>query len=184
MPTEKRVSLHYVVDPENIIVGVGGPWDEFARQNDGHGALSDRIVGTPLLKHVSGDISRGFVEAVLNSARILNAPRSVAYRCDSPGFKRFMEMSVSPLGDQRLKILHRIVRVEPFPAPLRFAADTKQPRSSALIRCTMCNRVKGNGAWQEPDEAFSHQLLKSKVVNSVIYGICDSCRRSLLGERT
>lgn len=176
MKAVKASPISYELDAADIIVSVGGAWDQFALQNDGGALVATSVIGTPLLKHVSGDVSRFFVRSVLEACRVLQTRRSVEYRCDAPGFKRFMRMTVEPRERHSLIVAHQVLRIEPLLRPIGFFVSPAAPTAIPLVRCTMCNRVKQGADWTEPDEALAGGLLSSDEPNAVIYGVCDPCR--------
>lgn len=169
--------LYYRLDVTDRIVEVGGAWNEFALANNGTAIVKERVLGSSVFSHVSGDVSVMFLRTLLASARILNRPSTRAYRCDSPACKRFMEMTVIPEGDGSLMLEHRQVRTEVLPQPFVFTAS--QARSCRVIRCSMCNRLKTSGAWREPEFAHAEGSVSGTHGNPVIYGVCPTCLDSV-----
>ncbi|MFL9826132.1 hypothetical protein [Rhodoplanes sp. SY1] len=179
------------VDRTNRIVAVGGPWDEIALVNGGDAAIVERVLGTGLLDHVHGDPARMLVLTVLDRVRRFGAPRSVPYRCDTPGLKRWMEMTLTPAPDGTVTFEHRLLRSEPMQRPVRFAlARPGTARGPAIIRCSSCNRVRDASGWHEPDAVrFSAEAAGTPTGSAetgtppgpdapilVGYGVCDACR--------
>ena len=56
-------------------------------------------------------------------------------------------------------------------------------RTIDSVRCSMCNRVRHNDLWREPEEALAAKLLRREHINFVIYKICPGCRTNALGPR-
>lgn len=170
MTSDDRVFCR--VDRDNRIVEAGGgEWDRFALENDGRDAVAARVLGTNLLDHVHGDASRMLVFTMLERARRITRPHKVPFRCDSPHFKRFMEMEVSPAPNQGVSFAYRLLRVEPFPEPLRFAVGDAR-RGPLRIRCSSCNRIREAGRWREPEETMTGP---EPII--IAYGVCDICQR-------
>ncbi|MBK5958307.1 hypothetical protein CCR97_08795 [Rhodoplanes elegans] len=174
------------VDRSNRIVAVGGPWDEVAIANGGAAAVVARVLGTGLLDHVHGDPARMLVLTVLDRVRRFGTPRTVPYRCDTPGLKRWMEMTLTPAPDGTVTFEHRLLRCEPMQRPVRFApARPGAPRGPAIIRCSSCNRVRDASGWHEPDTVrFSAEAVgipggtppSQDAPILVGYGVCEACR--------
>lgn len=170
---EQLPSLFYALDNHDRIIDVGGNWDDFALENDGKAVLRKHILGTPVFKHVEGDISAMYLRTLLSSVRLLGHPITRRYRCDSPGTKRFMEMTLTPDADNGVMIAHRLLRSESLPA--RFIFTVAKGRPSFAIRCSMCNRLKKEGEWLEPEVVWSKGMWADAEPKSVIYGVCDTC---------
>lgn len=166
------VLTFYRVDGRDRILEVGGAWDEFARSNDGQRAVADRVTGTNLLDHVSGDVSRMYVRTVFEGVRVLGRPATRTYRCDSSVQKRFMEMTLTPEAAGSLLVEHRLLRAENFVRPTGFVPGTPG-RPGTRVRCSMCNRLKIGADWREMDHPSDQAALAGPI--AVVYGVCSSC---------
>jgi len=163
----------YRLDAKDRIVDVGGDWDSFAMDNGAEGLVSSVVVGTLLRSYIAGDVTRMFVDALLARVRLSGRPAMIPYRCDSPGIKRCMEMSLAKIGSD-LVSEHRIVseRVM-FPLLSFVAVEDKRP-GDWVRRCSMCNRLTlRNGENCEPD-AFAPAPGEAL---RVIYHVCADCQR-------
>lgn len=160
------------VDGTDRILEVGGTWDEFARSNSGERAVAVRVIGTHLLDHVSGDVSRMYVRTVFEGVRILGRQVSRNYRCDSPATKRFMEMTVTPEAAGGLLVEHRLLRAENLVRPMGFVPGIPG-RPGSRVRCSMCNRLKVGSDWREIDQPNEDAAIAGPI--AVVYGVCSSC---------
>jgi hypothetical protein len=168
----------YTLDAEDRIVSCGGAWNEFARENGGGTCLSAQVVGHKLWRFITGEPTRMFLAVVLSAARIRRAPSEHDYRCDSPTFRRQLKMRLVPGAEGSVQLEHRAVRVEPLlrRVDLEMSGRTAPNSSPLLVRCSMCNRLKSERGWFEPDaEAFSLSGGRMGVVHSV----CPECRESV-----
>jgi hypothetical protein len=172
-----EIGLSYTLDVSNTIVAVGGCWDDFARNNDGEAILAAKIIGRKLDEFVSGDTTRMFVRTMIMSARTLQRPLQRPYRCDSPQLKRFMEMILQPGVAGAVEIMHRQLRCEPIPRPVRLLAAAPGTASTGTLtkRCSLCNRVLTRGRWREIDDAVSAEHLAADSTVRVIFGVCGDC---------
>jgi hypothetical protein len=173
-------ALYYRLDADDRICEVGGPWDEFARANEGERLLSERVIGTDFYSYISGDISRMYVRTIFGGVRALNREATRTYRCDSPNIKRFMEMTVRPESGGNLHVAHRLLRTEPLPATFRFVGHAGKG-SDFIVRCSMCNRLKLRGHWCEPEVFREHGPEFPEGAAPVIYGVCSACFDGLRG---
>lgn len=177
MPTSLVVS--YTLDHANRIVGIGGSWNCFALENGALNLLESQVLGRDIGEFIIGDTTRMFVFAMLDSARLLAKPITRSYRCDSPQYRRFMEMTLLPGPQDMIELHHRLVREEPVQYPIKFTVAPDGAHSGLVKRCSMCNRLNLQNRWLEADEAAHQGLLTQTATHLVIYGVCESCRRRL-----
>ena len=179
-------ALSYTIDTQNTIIAVGGAWDDFARNNDGEKIVSTQIIGKKLNQFIHGDETRMFVLTMIMSARILNRPVNRPYRCDSPTLKRFMSMTVQPLGAGAVEVSHQELRSEPITHTVHMVAAPAGSGTHYAKRCSMCNRIKLEGVWSEVDDAVNAKRLVPTAAPAVkvIYGVCPDCASSRTGGAT
>lgn len=160
--------MFYEVDRHNLIVDLDPAWDDFARANGGAvGATRAAVIGRPLLDFVAGDVARMFVSVALDSARLLERPRVLPYRCDSITRRRRFEMTITPHGQGSLLVDHQLVldELKPF--------SRWSPRRTAEgWRCSQCLAVllQGTQQWIDADKAPSRLPA---------HQVCGDCARRL-----
>jgi len=168
----------YRLDAKDVIVEVGGAWDEFARRNGGPGLEVDRVVGRSLYEHVTGEVTRMFVWTMFDAARKLGIERTQPYRCDTPDLKRFMEMRIVPGPAGTILVRHRLVSTEPIIPHVRVrAAMPGTPLRQVVLRCSSCNQLRHQGVWVEP-EHLAKDVSGGDLDVQVAYSICPSCREA------
>lgn len=167
--------LFYRLDALDRIIETGGDlWDTVAAHNDGDGALRARVEGTTIFKHICDDATRLFLWTLLDGVRKIRRPVARPYRCDSPTHKRFMEMSIEPDDRSGLVVRHRVVRTESLRVPVKFRTSARTAKR-LIVRCSMCNRLRLDGAWLESEDA-ARQLPVTTRAHDVAYGVCDDCK--------
>lgn len=169
-------TLSYTLDSDDRIVSVGGDWDGFARENDGSEILARTVIGRRLDEFITGDATRMFVRTMLMSARTLKRSIRRPYRCDSPQFRRLMEMTIVPLAQEMLDVRHHQIRAEPLPYTITIAAVTSTAASGFVKRCSICNRIRAE-MWSEVDAAVidGRLTVAAAAALKVIYGVCPDC---------
>jgi hypothetical protein len=177
MPTSIVVS--YTLDRTNRIVDVGGCWDNFALENDAANLLEPHILGREISEFVTGNTTRIFLFTMLDSSRVLDKPLTRPYRCDSPQYRRFMEMTLEPHPQGIVKLRHRLIRVEAVEYPIKFTIAPENAPKGLIKRCSMCNQINIKGDWLEASEAARQGLLTQAEQCQVIYGVCENCQRCL-----
>lgn len=164
----------YLLDARDRLVDVCPEWDAVARAGGATtGSLRGGVLGRPLAAFISGDVTRMFLEAAVQAARLTGRARQLPYRCDTPTAQRRMEMTLVPLADGQVRVEHRITDVRPLPAlmDMRAAPAGSAPR---LWRCSMCLRLRPGGRteWLSPAS-----LAAGAVPLEVHYAICPRCAR-------
>ncbi len=163
--------LHYRLDQRDRIIDTGGAWDRFAEENDGGVLVGKSVLGRSLYDFISGDVSRMFVRTIIDGVRILQRPRNVPYRCDSPGLRRYMEMSLTLEVGGEMLLAHRQLRTEESGRKFDFQVGL-QPVRQMIIRCSHCNGLKRHGVWGEAEDILP---ATTNALVPVIYGVCPRC---------
>lgn len=176
-PSGTSLIVGYELDQKDRIVGVSGDWDRFALSNGGEELIHQSVIGHPLRRDISGDITRMFLDTLLSKLRLTGRAFSIPYRCDSPGTKRYMEMHLSLDDHGHVNSSHRLVREEALLTHRQFlVAEGDLSVKAALVkRCSMCNRLcLGQGEYFEPDD-FPGPAGPVRV----IYHVCQDCQSRL-----
>ncbi len=163
----------YWVDDHDVVTDVSGDWDGFARENDGGAVLRDLVLGRTLWSFIEGDATRMLLSTLLGAVRTHGKTLVRRYRCDSPTHRRHMEMRLSRDGD-RVRLEHRILREERMTPGVRFHY---RRGPDALVRCSMCNRVKLDAEWREASDAAAEGRLPTEA--AVVYSVCARCRTDI-----
>lgn len=168
-------TVEYRLDAKDRIVSVNAQWNAFAESNGAPNLGAEVIIGRPLREFVTGDVTRMFVDTLLQGTRLLGRTRTVHYRCDSTDAKRYMLMAIEPLPDGGILSRHRILRQETFGKPLGFRTGTGEQRR-LLKRCSMCNRLSNGTQIIEPEAAKADGWFDADGSATVIYFICKDCQ--------
>lgn len=163
------------------ITEVGGSWDRFARENGALEVVRENVLGTKLLRHISGSAQKMWMEAVIMAVRNQmmvarmsrsnpvspNNAETRRYRCDSEEARRLMEMTVYPISNDRLRAEHVLLKEERMPNRVFIAPAIDS--EIARRRCGVCNRVELDAEWLDP---FT---LGRDSLHEVTYDICHQC---------
>ncbi|MCK6404491.1 MAG: hypothetical protein L6Q60_00595 [Rhodocyclaceae bacterium] len=163
----------YRLDARDRIVEVGGDWDRFAIDNGAEELVSGAILGMPLRTFIAGDVTRMFVDALLARVRLTGRPAVIPYRCDSPGVKRFMEMSLESIGAELISE-HRCLSEQVMFSPLAYAVVSEPASGGWVRRCSMCNRLTDRSGRSYESDEYPHEA--GDTVR-VIYHVCPDCQR-------
>lgn len=173
-----HTEVSYWLDAENRIRKVAGPWDDFARRNDGEDVVAARILGRPLDEFIMGEPTRMYMGVLLDAVRLLGHPVEKEYRCDSPTERRYMRMWITRDGED-LRVDHWILRTEPKPG--HFVIRPVTPVEEHLLRCSVCNRFRLGASWIEDSELPDHE---ARDGIPVVYTVCPGCGVEVADPRT
>ncbi|MEZ5444889.1 MAG: hypothetical protein R3F45_03775 [Gammaproteobacteria bacterium] len=166
--------IHYRLNDRDEIVFVNQAWDAFASANSGEHLTAPHVLGLPLWEFIVDRTTRALYKEILARVR---GGRSVRFllRCDSPEYRRLLEMEVSrgldDVTDFRIRTLSQQARER---QPL---LDTDRPHSEEFLRvCGWCKKVHAGGRWVEVEEAVSLLgLFVRPLLPAVTHGICEDC---------
>jgi hypothetical protein len=171
------VCVDFLLDKQDEIVAVGCEWDRFALENDAPELIGSTVIGRPLLDFISGNVTRQFIQALLQIVRTGNQSIELEYRCDSPNERRCMQMRVSVDESGLVHFFNAILRTESRKNKVLISRSTQRSKNTT-VRCSMCNLIKPLKDWIEPEQ-FSSSNKAKNIELLVIYGICEGCITNL-----
>lgn len=158
----------YTVDRNDVIVEVNDSWDGFAIANGGEKACASYIVGARLFDSIHGDAARMFMTAILMRVRVSGHAETVPYRCDSDTMRRYYAMTLSPLPEMAVQVIHHLDRQEEGGVSVRI--HTVRNGSPGVLRCSLCCRLETGEGWVDPFDGEADQTWR------VIHTVCPDCR--------
>jgi hypothetical protein len=171
-------TYRYRVDPDNVVVDVGGDWIKSVAEGAGsHQCLPEDVVGTPLRECIADEATWNLYGLLIDSVREKQEPVTIPIRCDAPEERRFCDLSISPAGGGHVDFESRLLRREPRESvPL---LDEEQPRDDDqyVKVCSVCKRAEvAPGEWQELETA-QHRLglFDRERLPRVSHGLCADC---------
>ena len=171
-PRETKMQNEYWLNSADTIIAVGSGWDSFASENEGQAVVADLVVGRSLWDFIAGDPTRMWLSSILTLARIGSTPVSRPYRCDSSTVKRFMNLEIFKEADERMHLVHTLVRTEPMASPRSFTPTISSGKKT-MQRCSVCNRVNTSTGWTDAD----HLDPSLGTPIAIIYAVCADCMR-------
>lgn len=182
---EKDVFV-YCLDADDTILSVSPNWETFAYTNaSGVECSVDHVVGHSIWDFIHDFETRYLYKAVFRRVRSGKPCGPIPFRCDSPGERRFLELSVLPLADDGLEIRSRIKSVEPRD-PVKLL-DKAAQRSNELLRvCSMCKKLAlPTGQWVEVEEGLSRmKLFETEEMPKLTHGVCPACYHDVIATLT
>lgn len=168
----KFQQVYAVVDSEYRLLWVGGEWDEFALQNAAQQALANNVLSTSLLSHIAGDETRDLISGMIETVLKAKRPLRVSYRCDSPSLARAYLLTIQPMKDDRVLMVHDLKDAWHFSPPLNLWHYDAQARDH---KCSFCGNVRlgENGEWISCDD------IGERHPTHVVYEVCTGCRDAL-----
>jgi hypothetical protein len=169
-------ACRYEIDAADRISAVSEPWLAFARENDAPRLTRDAVVGRPLWDFIAGEETRELYRAVLRRVRDEDVSIVLPFRCDSPDFRRWMRLVMTPREMGRVCFDGILVRKR---ERLHLGIiDPHAPRlPEPLPMCSCCKRVLLESRWLEPEDAMVRfHALGAEPYPSLRQVVCDACR--------
>lgn len=164
----KFQQVYFVVDTDYRLLWIGGEWDEFALSNAGEKARSNEVLSTSLLTHIADDATRKVTRDLIETVVDMQEPLRIDYRCDSPAMLRRFQMTVQPMREQRVLVVHDLRDARSFTPPLTpWTIDPQAPDQ----KCTFCHSVRMEGAdWVDVEH------LADPHPERVAFTVCQPCQ--------
>jgi hypothetical protein len=168
----KNQTLIYEVDKNGVIISIKGPWDQFAKSNDGKPLAKSETIGRNLFDMIHGagvvHIYRTMQGALFSSP---GKTIAFAYRCDAPDMRRFMKMEMKASG-KRVVYRSTVEKEEPVSPPIRL--DYGRRAEDFIVMCSFCKDFRyppESGRWSPIERVFE----SAPAVFGISHGICPSC---------
>lgn len=171
----------YSVDASDAIVHVNEAWRSFAAANDGSALLPPAILGRTLWEFITDDVTLQLYRRLLARVRGGSGPVQFAFRCDSPGMRRLLEMNIlADIGGGVTFVVHPLVLEQRDRVEL---LDPHALRAGRLLRlCGWCKRIPdADGRWMEVEEALpTLEVFAGARVPAITHGICGDCEKVMM----
>lgn len=173
----------YCLDAADRIVTVNDAWLEFAGENDAPHLTRAAVLRRPVWDFVTGADTQVVYALILQRVRAAQATVRIDFRCDSPTLRRFMNMEVSPLAGNHLRLSCRMSRLESRPAVTWPAPGGRAPRRM-VVMCSWCKRVEQRpGEWGEVEEAVALlEMGAEEAAPAITHGICPECAETWMKQ--
>jgi hypothetical protein len=170
------VVVEYSIDANDVVASVGGDWKEFARDNGAPG-LADGRLTRPLWTYFDSDDVRDIWRTLVERVRAQDAAVQVPLRCDAPGARRWLEMTITPghggVVHFRSTVVFEQLRTT---VPLLDPEAERDESLPAVPICCWCAKGHAHDEWLEIEHLVRELRLLEDPMPSVTYGICASCR--------
>lgn len=169
-------AFRYEIDAADRIRTVSEPWLEFARDNDAPGLTREAVLDRPLWDFIAGEDTRELYRAILRRVRAADVSVIVPFRCDSPAFRRWMRLVITPRDRGAVRFDGLLVRKRER-LHLGILEPGARRSRKELPMCSCCKRVQLESGWLEPEDAIVRlHLLEEEPYPRLRHVVCDSCR--------
>jgi hypothetical protein len=172
----------YRVDEGNTIIAVNDAWALSAMEN-GAPELAEHAVGAALFDAIDGPELTLLWRDLLARVRHAGVTLHLPYRCDSPGVRRYFELTVWPESDGVIGF-ESATRSTVVRSP-QALLDATRGSGGHLVSCSWCRRFRVSG-WVEVEEAVARLGLLEETMPIVTHGLCPDCEiriRAAAGAR-
>ncbi len=174
----------YTIDENDKIVEVSPNWADFARENGGkEDILPPLLYELPLWKYIADAETRYLYHLLIDNIRKGAMEFTVPIQCDSPDLKRFIQIRMQSLPENKIRFTSTIIKTQPREALLLL--DPQRAQDQSLVRiCSFCKKIDiGHETWVETEEAVLHlHLLEKDKMPGLTHGVCPSCYAEVMDE--
>lgn len=165
--------ISYDINANDQITAVSDSWAPFAVANDAP-HLAAGVIGRSIWEFVSGVTTRQLYHELFSRVRT-GRTVSFAYRCDSPGLRRFMQMTITARPASGMRFESLTLRVEPRDPPVILGV-AQSPAGAPLVVCSWCKAVEVADAWEEIEVAVERlKLFGGGSPVELTHAICPQC---------
>jgi hypothetical protein len=159
--------VYYVLDSELRVLWIGGEWDEFAIANGGDAARANEVLSTSLRDHIADPDTTEAMIRLVEAVQEATAPLRIDYRCDSYTLLRRFQMTIQPMKDGRVLVVHDLRDARTFDTP---HAPWRHTPGASAGKCSFCCSVQTNDkVWR------AAEVLGEDHPTEVAYTICPAC---------
>ena len=168
--------LTYTLNSSDIIMSVGGDWNQFARDNDADDMVAEHVVGRSLFDFVTGGEVVQMYHSLFRKARTQQRPLSFTFRCDAPDCRRRMSFNIDPLPDNGLRITTEAIEEQERHAQ-RLLNRNERRSNEYVVVCAICSDVStAEKQWVSMEEESTRQgWLESEFVPQLSHSYCPDC---------
>ena len=165
----------YVIDADDRIESVSGPWDAFATANGAPALTVASVVGRPLSSFITDPTTSHIYTRLIRRVRQDDRMVRLELRCDGPECRRWLRLTVEPLSDLRVRFESRIVREKTRGTVALL--DRTIPRAGQPVRvCSWCDSVHTPRGWRDLEEGVPELgLFDTGPLPPITHGICPAC---------
>lgn len=174
----KIPTFMHMVDNQDLLTDVNDQWLCFAQENEASHLTRQTIVGRSLWNFIVGFEITHIYQILMRQVRQRQRRLVFTYRCDSPIFRRYMQMEIIPLAHQGLEFRNYLLREERRNR-VRLLDPAADRSHELLLMCSWCNRIRCDDAWLTVEDAIKALgLFAPPELPQITHGICSDCALS------
>ena len=170
--------IRYSIDKHDRLTRVSSSWTAFAIENDAPELIAEKVHGRSLWEFIADSTTEHLYRRIIANVRG-GGVATFGLRCDSPGWRRSLEMTISP-GAGEVVFDVRVLTIEPREPQDLF--DRNAVHSDEFVTvCGWCNKVEApEGSWAEVEDAvFILDLFWTKRPPRLDQSVCDDCLKKM-----
>jgi hypothetical protein len=177
--------MFYSLSSDDVVVDVGGAWDDFALANDGESSTREHVLGNSIFNFISGPEVVTLYRALFSKVRKQQRPLSFTFRCDAPACLRRMKLYISPLPELGLAVTTELLQESSRNLVPLLERDAKRSEEDLEI-CCICSKVRSDGDEWVPieEESARRNLLEQPAIPRLSHGYCPLCLKEQLALAT
>lgn len=156
-----------MLDDQFRLLWIGGDWDELAVSKGNGPVRSNDVLSTSYLSHIADEPTKRAVVSLIEAVLAKQEPLRIDYRCDRNSMMRRFQLTIQPMRDHRVLLVHDLRDAQTFDLP---AGQWRHDDAAETQKCSFCCSVRaGEGPWV-PAES-----LGADHPEHVCYTMCPDC---------
>jgi hypothetical protein len=167
--------MWYVIDAVDRVADLSSDWETAAARGGAPQMARSLVIGRPIWAFIEGEATRFHYAEVFEAARHSGLPFDLQLRCDGLGRQTLLNLRVSPLGDQRLRIDIETLREDAVQKHKLWDLSLAR-NGSVVLACSWCSCIEHEGDWLPLAEAEAQREdLRSQCPPQVAFDVCPDC---------
>ncbi len=176
-PTQPLSKLSYGIDARDRLESIDATWCDFANKNGGEELAGESVLGKSLWDFISDQETAHLYKVLVSKVRRTGETLALPFRCDSPEFRRYLQLKMSPSANGGVQFVSETLREEQR-RPIQLLNGHGDPQSSFLIICSWCKRIEITSGWVEAEFAIAVLgLFDESLMPQLSHAMCPDCRR-------
>lgn len=177
------INYEYNIDEYDKISYVNESWLDFSKANQAKNLSLLEVLGRSLWSCMKNHETEAVYQIIVNTVRKKGISITLPFRADSPDKRRFMELRISPLEENRIRFNSVLLDEEPR-SSVTLLDSTIKRKSSFIIICSWCKMVNiSKYHWIDIEAAVKFlNIFQSESYPKLSHRICPDCSSRLRKE--
>ena len=184
METQDERVFRYEISEQGTLISANSEWFDFAAENGATEMVPDSVLGRPVWESIAGNEVRHLYRVMLDRLKETESTLDMPYRCDSPEYRRLMNMRVFHIPERQVFCFESRILTMERRQPVILLESNQGHGDALLSMCSWCKKILSDSSdWLEPELAIQRlKLFESSTFPRISHGVCSDCKTQLYKE--